>query len=249
MEHPWRKAIIVGASGGIGEQIALALAQSGCSVALVGRNEAALQRIATAVNRADSRLAFPIVHDVRDVDTVPAAFAQAVEALEGIDLIVYAAGVMPMIGPTEYDTDKDIEMIAVNFVGAVAWINLAAKRFERAKEGTIVGIGSVSGDRGRKGNPVYGATKAALENYLESLRNRLAPHGASVVTVKPGPVETSMTAPRGRLPGMISAQRAAALILRAARRKNVTAYIPWRWWLVSKIIRLIPSPIFRRLKI
>lgn len=249
MEHSWRKAIVVGASGGIGEQIALALARSGCKIALIGRNEAALQRLATAVNRADTRLAFPVVHDVRDVDTVPQAFAQAVDLLEGVDLIVYSAGVMPMIGPTEYDTDKDIEIIAVNFVGAVAWLNLAAKRFERAREGTIVGIGSVSGDRGRKGNPVYGATKAALENYLESLRNRLAPLGVSVVTVKPGPVDTAMTAPRGRLPGMISAERAANLILRAARRKNVTAYIPWRWWLVSKILRLIPSPLFRRLKI
>lgn len=249
MEYPWRKAIVVGASGGIGEQISLALTQSGCQVALIGRNEGTLQRIATAVNRADVRLAFPIVHDVRDIDAVPAAFAEAVEVLEGLDLVVYAAGVMPMIGPTEYDTDKDIEIIAVNFVGAVAWLNLAAKRFERAQEGTILGIGSVSGDRGRKGNPVYGATKAALENYLEALRNRLAPLGVSVVTVKPGPVATPMTAPRGRLPGMISAERASALILRAARRKNTTAYIPWRWWLVSKILRLIPSPLFRRLKI
>lgn len=249
MDYPWRKAIVVGATGGIGEQIALALAEDECRVALIGRNEATLNRLADAVNRADSRLAFPIVHDVRDVDAVPSAFAHAVEALEGLDLIVYAAGVMPVIGPTEYDTDKDIEIIAVNFVGAIAWINLAAKRFERAQEGTIVGIGSVSGDRGRKGNPVYGATKAALENYLESLRNRLAPQGVSVVTVKPGPVETKMTAARGRLPGMISAKRAAALILRAARRKNVTAYIPWRWWLVSKAMRLIPSPIFRRLNV
>lgn len=249
MDYPWRKAIVVGATGGIGEQIALALAQAGCRVALVGRNEATLKRIAETVNRADSRLAFPVVHDVRDVDAAPAAFSQAVEALEGLDLIVYAAGVMPVIAPTEYDTDKDIEIIAVNFVGAVAWINLSAKRFERAQEGTIVGIGSVSGDRGRKGNPVYGASKAALENYLESLRNRLAPLGVSVVTVKPGPVETRMTAQRGRLPGMISAQRAGTLILRAARRKNVTAYVPGRWWLVSKIVRLLPSPVFRRLNI
>jgi short-subunit dehydrogenase len=136
-----------------------------------------------------------------------------------------------------------------NLVAAAGWLNPAAKRFERARSGTIVGIGSVSGDRGRRGNPAYGASKAGLECFLESLRNRLAPLGVSVVTVKPGPIATEMTAQLGKLPGMIPAEKAAELIVRAAKKRNKTAYIPWKWWLVSRILRAIPSPIFRKLKI
>ena len=89
---------------------------------------------------------------------------------------------MPRVGPEEYDTEADAETIAANFTGAVAWLNEAAPRFAKAGAGTIVGISSVAGDRGRRGNPVYGATKAALNAYLESLRNRIEYKGAFVVT-------------------------------------------------------------------
>ncbi len=248
MHSKWKNAIVVGATGGIGKEIASQLLSSGTNVALVGRDGTKLDSLADELKRDDAR-AIPVPCDVRQLETVEPAFQEAVEKLGGLDLIVYAAGIMPRVEPNEYNTEKDAEIIAVNLTGAIAWLNLAAKRFERAREGTIVGIGSVAGDRGRKGNPAYAASKAGLETYLESLRNRLAPNGVSVVTVKPGPVETPMTADRGKLPGMIPADRAARLILRAAGKPNKTAYIPGKWWLVSKILRAIPSPLFRRLNI
>ncbi len=238
----WKRAIVVGASSGIGEALARALAHDGSKVALVARREDKLRALAA---ETDAKF---YVHDVTDTQGVPALFAQITQDLGGLDLIIYAAGIMPPVGPGEYDTAKDSATIAANFTGAVAWLNEAAPRFETGKHGTIVGISSVAGDRGRRGNPVYGATKAAFNAYLESLRNRIERKGAFVVTVKPGPVRTPMTAHLS-VPGMIEADQAAAEILKAAKDKVRVAYVPAKWKPIMGVIRAIPAPIFKYLNI
>jgi short-subunit dehydrogenase len=156
---------------------------------------------------------------------------------------------MPTVAGDEYDTAKDREMMEINTIGAMAWLNPVADRMARLGRGTIVGIGSVAGDRGRSGNPGYCASKAALHTYLESLRNRVAARGVQVVTIKPGFVDTAMTRGREGLFWMISADRAAEIILAKARRGVVTAYVPARWRAVMTVIRAIPSVIFTRLRI
>ncbi|SRR5581483_5508791 len=248
METEFKKAIVVGASSGIGEQLARRLTSMGCKTALVARREERLSAIAADINGSTLELALPFVHDVRDFAAASELFEQIVAKLGGLDLIIYAAGIMPKIGETEYDPEKDADIVRVNLIGAMAWLDAAAKRFERLKAGTIVGIGSVAGDRGRRGNPAYAASKAGLECFLESLRNRLSQNGVSVVTIKPGRIATEMTQDLGTMSGMIDADRAAELILRASRRFGKTAYIPAKWWLVSKVVQTIPSFIFRRLK-
>lgn len=252
MSHqpPWKRAIIVGASSGIGEELARQLAQSGCRVALVARREAELNALADALNDGQPQpLAFPFVHDVRRTDEAAPLFAQIAQTLGGVDLIVYASGIMSRYGPDEYDTDFDAQQIAVNFTGAVAWLNEAARRFAIAGAGTIVGISSVAGDRGRRGQPVYGATKAALNVYLESLRNRIERKGAFVVTVKPGPVKTPMTQGLSKLPAVISAEQAAQEILTAARDRARVAYVPGKWRPIMAVLRAIPDGIFKWLPI
>jgi NAD(P)-dependent dehydrogenase (short-subunit alcohol dehydrogenase family) len=109
-----------------------------------------------------------------------------------------------------------------------------------------VGVSSVAGDRGRKGMPVYGASKAAFNVYLESLRNRLAAHGVAVVTVKPGPVATPMTAGM-KMPFMIGAPAAANGILAAARKRRNTVYIPGKWRPIMFVVRHIPSFLFKKM--
>jgi len=113
--------------------------------------------------------------------------------------------------------------------------------------GTIVGIGSVAGDRGRAPNPVYCASKAGFHAYLEALRNRVAKLGVKVVTIKPGFVDTAMTQGKEGLFWVISADRAAEIILNKARRGVVAAYVPARWRIVMTIVRSIPSFIFSKL--
>jgi short-subunit dehydrogenase len=182
------------------------------------------------------------------VDEVPELFERIERELGGIDGLIYAAGVMPKIEESEYAFEKDRAMVTVNVLGAMAWMNQAAARFEAARAGTILGISSIAGERGRRGNPAYCATKAALSTYLESLRNRCSRYGVNVVTIKPGFVDTALTRGMKGLFWLISAEKAAKTSLSLARKGNSrAAFVPSRWALVAFIVRSLPSFIFRKL--
>lgn len=242
-----KRALVVGASSGMGAELVRQLAREGYAVAAIARRQAELDALAAEPTAGEVHV---FAHDVNAIDEIPALLERVVEALGGLDLYVYAAGVMPDVGPEEYDTEKDLAMVDVNLGGAIAWTNPVARLFHSQRGGTIVGIGSIAGDRGRKGAPVYGATKAAFATYLESLRNRLAERAVRVVTIKPGMVETPMTAHLEKLVMPVTAERAAREILSVARGRlwNVR-HVPLRWLPVSLIIRSIPSLLFRRTNI
>ncbi len=247
----WRTAVVIGASSGMGAAIAGRLAADGVRVALVARRERELADLTRELQgRHGDNCATYRAHDVTDFDAVPAVWTSLEEELGGIDLVVFAAGVMPDVGPSEFTFAKDRKMIEVNVLGAMAWLNQAALRMEAARQGSIVAVSSVAGDRGRYGNPAYTTSKAALNTFMESLRNRLWRHGVRVTTVRPGFVYTPMTEHLD-LPGAmtISADRAAELIIKAAAKSKTDVYVPARWALVMFIIRSIPSVIFRRLKV
>ncbi len=250
MKKTWETALVVGASSGIGAALVKRLGAEGCRVAAVARRGEELEKLATGVRTAGgSGEVLPFVADVRDVDGVPELFEKITTSLGGLDLVIYAAGVMTPVEFEEFDTGKDLEMLRTNLEGAVAWLNPAAQRFGRLKRGTIVGVGSVAGDRGRSGAPAYCVSKAGLETYLEALRNRIGRYGVRVVTIKPGFVDTEMTRGLEGLFWLISADKAAEIILKKARKGVVTAYVPARWRLVMAIIRRIPSVVFRRLRV
>lgn len=239
----YRHAIVVGASSGIGEALVRRLVRDGARVAAVARRADRLEALA----REFPNQVVPVVHDVHDYDAVPSLFMDVTKQLGGLDLIVYAAGVMPAVGPHEYDFEKDREMIEVNVLGAIAWLNQAAIRFENTKSGAIVGIGSVAGDRGRSGQPVYNTSKAALATYLEALRNRVAKLGVRVVTIKPGPTATEMTS-HLHMKGMMDADKVAEVILQKSQRTG-EHYVKFAHRVAFGIIRRIPSGIFRKLSI
>lgn len=243
MPAPWQRALIVGASSGIGAALARQLAAQGVRVALVARRAAELA--AVAAECAGQAQTYP--HDVTHYDEVPGLFQQICRDLGGLDLVIYAAGIYASIGADEYDFAKDRAIVEVNLIGAIAWLNEVAVRFTRAGAGTLVGISSVAGDRGRRGNPAYHAAKAGLTTYLEALRNRLGRHGVAVVTVKPGPVDTAMTQELAQKPLMISAEEAARGTLAAARRGATNAYVPAVWRPIMFAVRGLPSAIMRRL--
>jgi len=246
---PFHRAIIVGASSGIGEAIARQLAAEGTAVALVARRVDKLEGIAGDIRERGGQ-AHCLSNDVRESHTVASCFDEAVAALGGLDLLVYASGVMPSLEEHEYDFAKDQAMMETNVVGAMAWLNPAAALMEAQRSGTLMGISSIAGERGRRGNPAYCTSKAAFSTYLESLRNRLTRYGVSVVTIKPGFIQTPMTEHLGdELLWLITADEAARQILKVTRKGKLSAFIPARWGLVALIIRCIPSFIFRRLNI
>ncbi|MFT5193945.1 MAG: short-subunit dehydrogenase [Cellvibrionaceae bacterium] len=249
--EPKPAAIVVGASTGIGAALVKDLAKRGYHVAALARREDKLTELAKKIkaNPSIQTKVITRVHNVTDFDTIPPLFAELVDEMGGLDLILYVAGVMPNVAADEYDFEKDRQQVEVNLLGAMGWLNLAARRFQITKSGTIVGIGSVAGDRGRKGNPAYHTTKGGLAIYLESLRNRLSEHGVCVTTIKPGFVDTVNLEGLEKTFWVISPEKAASLILNAAEKKRQVAYVPFQWRFLMLIIQHIPSFIFRKLSI
>jgi len=249
--EPHPAAIVIGASTGIGAALVKNLAKRGYHVAALARREDKLAELVTSIksNRSIQTKVVARGHDVTDYEAIPPLFADLVDELGGLDMIIYAAGVMPPVALDEFDFGKDRQQVEVNLLGGIAWLNLAARRFQITKSGTIVGIGSVAGDRGRQGSPAYNTTKGALAIYLETLRNRLAKHGVQVTTIKPGFVDTVMLEGVEKTFWVISPEKAADLIVTAAEKKRQVVYVPFQWRFLMLIIQHIPSFIFRKLGI
>lgn len=246
--QPRKRAIIIGASSGIGAALAQRLAREGYTLALLARRVDKLTTICSKINSAAGEtraLAYP--HDVTDYASVPALLLQIIADLGGLDLFVYSSGITLPTGINHYDFEKDRRTTEVNYLGALAWLNPVAELFQSTKAGIIVGLSSVAGERGRVGNPSYNASKASLTSYLESLRNRLTRRGVHVLTIKPGYVATELTQGQKGLFWVVSAEQAAADICKAIRRGRQQIYVPARWQLVMFVVRNIPSFIFRRM--
>ena len=253
-------AIVIGASGGIGGAVARELAGRGYCVALVGRRRDALERLCEEINAARNAdkwvvpAARAYEHNVTDGEAAPALFDEIRRDLGagGSELraVVYAAGIMPAgtRGPWSFDDER--ATIDTNLTGAMCWLDLAAEAFRRIGQGAVVGISSVAGDRGRKGNSAYMASKAGLSVYLESLRYRLHGTGVRVVTVKPGYVATPMTAGM-KLPKplVVSPEVVARRIARLCEGGPTVAYVPGYWRAIMAVVRAAPAALMPRLPI
>ena len=246
--QPAKNAIIVGASSGIGAALARRLAREGYTVALLARRAEALAAVCEPINAelgASRARAYP--HDVTDTGAVPGLFQTILRDLGSVDLIVYCAARQLPVALDEYDFAKDQAMLETNLVGAVAWLNQAAMLFDRLGRGQMVGLSSIAGERGRVGSPVYNTTKAALNTYLEALRNRLTRRGVNVLTVRPGFVQTELLKNSPRTFWVISPEQAADDIWRAIRARKQVVFTPARWRLVALGLRHVPSVLFRRM--
>ncbi len=250
-----RGALVIGASGGIGAAVARELARRGYTLALLARSEEKLADLCGDINAAAGReCAHAYAHDVRDYDAAPALLRQIVTDLgeQPLQMVVYTAGIMP---PPESATGDwpfadERAMLETNTIGAMRWLGLAADLFTTRGSGTLVGVSSVAGERGRRGNSAYQASKAALTTWLESLRYRLKGSGVRVVTVKPGYVATPMTAAL-KLPARatISPDEAARRIVSAAERGRAVAYVPGYWRPIMWTIRQLPAFVMTRLPV
>jgi short-subunit dehydrogenase len=251
VEHPLSplpKAVVVGASSGIGAAIARKLAQEGYMVALLARRQEQLDEMAEKINYlVGEKRAIFYEHDVTDFKHISSMFQTVLRELQTIDVLVYNAGVQPSVGMSEFDAGKDHAMIDVNLKGAVAWLGEAAVLFERMGQGHLVGISSVAGDRGRVANPGYNASKAGLSAYLEGLRNRLTRKGVHVLTVKPGYVDTDLLPPNAGPFKAVPPEKVAEDVWRAIKWRRQVIYSPWWWRYILLVVQHIPSVIFRRM--
>ena len=246
--QPRKRGLIVGASSGLGAALARKLSRQGYTLALLSRRGDLLADLCAELNADGVTRTLAYQHDVSDYAEVPPLLKKIIADLGGLDLFIFNAGVNYPPGAERMNAADDIKMIEINLLGAIAWLAPVGDLFKESKSGTIVGISSVAGDRGRIANPGYNTSKAGLTTYLEALRNRLTRHGVHVLTVKPGFIATEMMrASAGPKPFTISPERAADDICKAImRRKQVIYTHPiWRWIMLA--IQHVPSVVFRRL--
>jgi decaprenylphospho-beta-D-erythro-pentofuranosid-2-ulose 2-reductase len=242
--------LILGATSAIARAIASELAVRRHNLILAARDTEEAGRIASDLRIRHGVEAIALPFDAADLDRLPAFFDECVRASDGaLRGVVLAQGTMAPQADAQNDPKLARAIIDVNYTSAALLLNLAANHFEPRKSGFICGISSVAGDRGRQSNYVYGSAKAGLTTLLQGLRNRLTKSNVPVITVKPGFVDTAMT---WGLPGLFlvaSPQKVAGDVCRAIEKGKATIYTPWFWWGIMTIIKNIPEPIFRRMKL
>ncbi|MGA8148250.1 MAG: SDR family oxidoreductase [Gallionellaceae bacterium] len=240
--------LILGATSAIARATAAAFAGRGDALYLASRDEEELRRIASDLQLRYGVEVHHALFDAEATDTHEAFFQSVLAAMPNLSGVVLAFG---YLGDQQAARSFSVgaKVIARNFTGAASILSLCADYFEPLKHGFIIGISSVAGDRGRQSNYVYGAAKGALSLYLQGLRNRLYASGVRVITVKPGFVDTAMTY---GLPGLFlvaSPQSVGRSIVRALGKSADVIYLPWFWRYIMLIIKHIPEPIFKRMKL
>ncbi len=242
-----KRVLIVGATSAIAIATARLLAERGDQLVLVGRS---MQRLQTLSQDLQVRGAGGIEIYVFDAPADKDYQSFAMQAWgDGLDMLLIAHGSLPEQTSVQDDPQAIGREMQVNAVSVMALLAAFAGRFEARRRGSIVVISSVAGDRGRQSNYVYGAAKSAVSTYLQGLRNRLARQGVAVVTIKPGFVDTPMTAQCKK--GLLWAQpeTIAPGILRAAERAGRDVYLPWFWRYIMLLIKLIPERLFIKLSL
>lgn len=243
-----KRVILAGATDGLGKALAAHYASEGFWVTILGRDPAKLEGVVAEL-RGKSQVATVngVVCDLEDEARREPAFREAIAVNGHCDLFVYAAGVMRAGDGQMSSFADDGSTLEVNTAAAVHLLGLFANYFRAAKRGHIVGISSIAGDRGRKGNPAYCASKAALTTYLEGLRNRLAPFGVRVTTVKPGFVATRMVEGKSGLFWVAPPDVAARTIARRVSKGHEVFYVYRRWALFGLALKTIPRFLFKKL--
>jgi hypothetical protein len=244
-----RRLIIFGATSAIAEATAREFARRGDALFLVARSQDRLQSIADDLTVRGAGCVAICCRDLRDASAHEGILAQATTALGGLDAALIAYGTLSDQKACENSTERMLDEFQTNALSVMALCTLLATQFESQRRGVIAVISSVAGDRGRRSNYVYGAAKAALTAFTSGMRQRLRAAGVYVVTVKPGFVDTPMTAAfkKGLLwaaPASVGKQIAAAMI-----NGTPVIYAPGFWRPIMWVIRSIPEFVFRRLSL
>ncbi len=236
-----RKTLILGATSAIGKETAKLLAGDGSRLTLVGRHSERLSVVSRDLSVRGAESVATIVADLDETDRHDEILDRATQAMDGLDTVLLAYGVL--------DSEEPQQVFRTNFTSAASLLERVARRFEAERQGTIVGISSVAGDRGRRSNYVYGASKAGLSALLQGLRNRLHPSGVRVITVKPGMIDTPMTAHMKKGLLWVGPEYVARRIHRALGGRGDVIYVPWFWRPIMTVIRALPETVFKRLEL
>lgn len=246
-----QRIVIIGATSAIAEGCARlwALGEP-AEMILVGRDAARLSTVTAdlGIRCPTARIAIETL-DFLDTAAI-SRLADTLTVETPVDLVLIAHGALPDQGRCQDDLAACSDAIAVNGLSPVLFAEAFARAMQRTGRGTLVLIGSVAGDRGRRSNYVYGAAKGLVSRYAEGLQHRFAGSDVKVVQVKPGPTETPMTAHlKARGARLASVDSVARAIVQAAVKGRPVVYVPGRWRLIMWVIRHMPAFMFNRINI
>jgi short-subunit dehydrogenase len=242
-----RNVVIAGATSAIALECARLFAAERARLVLVARNAERLEVVAQDLRVRGATEVVSIVADLTDLERHAEIVSRAESLQGGLDLALIAHGSLSDQARCEADAGLVAQELATNAVSAIGLVTRLAAAMEKRRSGCIAVISSVAGDRGRRSNYVYGSAKAAVNTFLSGLRSRLHGSGVSVVTVKPGFVDTPMTAHVPKNVLFVSASRAGRAVHDVMLRPRDEVYVPWFWRWIMLVIRHIPGVIFKRL--
>jgi decaprenylphospho-beta-D-erythro-pentofuranosid-2-ulose 2-reductase len=243
------RILALGATSAIAEATLRLFAIRGASFFLVARNPDKLAAVAADLKTRGASCVATHVMDLDDTTAHPAMLEAAAENLGTIDMALLAHGILGDQRQAEKSYLAAESILGTNFMAPVSLITWLANYFEASHQGTLAVISSVAGDRGRKSNYVYGASKGALSIFLDGVRNRIDRAGVHVLTIKPGFVATPMTAHLPQGPLFAQPSKVAAGIFRAIEKRRDVVYVPAFWAVIMLIIRMIPRRIFKKLNV
>lgn len=244
-----RKTLIIGATSAIAQQTARLFAVAGDALFLVARNDNKLAATADDLKIRGASAVHTEVLDVLDYDRHKGVVDAAVEALDGLDLVLIAHGTLPVQKACEQSFELTRKEFEINTLSTISLLTYLANYFEGRRQGTIAVISSVAGDRGRQSNYVYGSTKGAVTIFLQGLRNRLHKSGVNVITIKPGFVDTPMTMSFQKGLLWVKPENIASTILGCVNSKTDVSYAPWFWRFIMLLIRIMPEAVFKRMRL
>jgi short-subunit dehydrogenase len=244
-----KRILIVGATSAIAVACARRWAAGQARFALVGRNAGKLRQVAEDLRVRGADDVSVHVLDLMDFDSHAAVVQACVAALGEVDIALVAHGLLSDQTLCQRDATAARLEFDTNATSVIHIVTQLAAQMEQVGNGTLAVISSVAGDRGRASNYVYGSAKAAVSAFCEGLQLRLHARGVHVLTIKPGPVDTPMTAGM-KLPAALtaSADRVAQDIVRASARGGGTLYTPWFWRPIMAIVRAVPAFVMMRMQ-
>lgn len=243
------RILALGATSAIAEATLRLFAARGASFYLVARNPDKLAAVAADLKTRGASAVATHVLDLDDTGAHPAMLEAAAENLGTIEMALLAHGVLGDQQRAEKSYLAAEAILGTNFLAPVSLLTWLANYFEASHQGTLAVISSVAGDRGRKSNYVYGASKGALSIFLDGLRSRIDRADVHVLTIKPGFVATPMTAHLPQGPLFAQPSKVAAGIFSAIENRKDVVYVPAFWAVIMLIIRMIPRRIFKKLNV
>ncbi len=244
-----KKILVLGATSGIAEATCRLWAAEGHTLFLVGRNADKLAMVAADLRTRGAVAVYTEVADLDDTEKHPELLAHAINSLTGLDIAYLAHGILGDQAAAEHDFPHAAQILHTNFIAPVSLLTWLANFCVQRRSGVLAVISSVAGDRGRKSNYLYGSSKAGLSAFLGGLRNRIDREGVTVLSIKPGPIKTAMTA---HMPGsnkFADPTKVARTIVAAIDKRRDNLYVPFQWQPIMFVIRHIPERIFKKLNL